>query len=104
MPSEQCITVNEIGWTKFVHHMHTTTFAYSFGDIKCGGLKSTSVCVCDTELMDEVQVAACNKYSKLTLKETPMLMLEFHGSKNTVEEQAKIAGMCLTVDISLWLL
>ena len=44
------------------------------------------------ELMDEVQVAACNKFSKLTLKETPLLLLEFHGSKNSVEEQAKIAG------------
>lgn len=69
-----------------------------------GSSQQVCVCVCDTELMDEVQVAACNKYSKLTLKETPMLMLEFHGSKNTVEEQAKIAGLCLTVDISLWLL
>ena len=32
------------------------------------------------ELLDEVQVKACNAYSKLTLPESPMLFLEFHGT------------------------
>jgi len=39
------------------------------------------------ELLDELQVQACNIYSKLTLAETPTLFVEFHGSKNSVEEQ-----------------
>src|SRR5438876_3692600 len=33
------------------------------------------------ELLDEVQVKACNAYSKLALPETPMLFVEFHGSE-----------------------
>ena len=32
------------------------------------------------ELLDKLQVQACNAYSKLGLPETPMLFLEFHGS------------------------
>ena len=32
------------------------------------------------ELLDELQVKASNAYSKLTLPETPMLFVEFHGS------------------------
>ncbi len=33
------------------------------------------------ELLDEVQVRACNAYSKLTLPETPLLLVEFHGTE-----------------------
>src|SRR5215831_14908878 len=36
------------------------------------------------ELLDTLQVRACNLYSKLTLPETPMLFLEFHGSDASV--------------------
>jgi len=32
------------------------------------------------ELLDALQVRACNAYSKLALPETPMLFLEFHGT------------------------
>jgi D-lactate dehydrogenase (cytochrome) len=39
------------------------------------------------ELLDELQVRACNIYSKLTLAETPTLFVEFHGSPRSVEEQ-----------------
>lgn len=39
------------------------------------------------ELLDEVQMAACNRYSGLSYPETPTLFLEFHGSPATVEEQ-----------------
>ena len=35
---------------------------------------------------------ACNAYSKLTLPETPLLLLEFHGSENEVAEQSKNFG------------
>ncbi|TGE01299.1 FAD-binding oxidoreductase [Methylobacterium nonmethylotrophicum] len=44
------------------------------------------------ELLDEVQVAACNAYSKLTLPETPLLLVEFHGSDASVREQAERFG------------
>jgi D-lactate dehydrogenase (cytochrome) len=40
------------------------------------------------ELLDEMQVKASNAYSKLTLPETPMLFLEFHGSEASVAEQS----------------
>jgi D-lactate dehydrogenase (cytochrome) len=40
------------------------------------------------ELLDEVMVRASNAYSKLTLKETPTLFLEFHGSEASVKEQS----------------
>ncbi len=39
------------------------------------------------ELVDELQIKACNIYSKLTLAETPHLFVEFHGSQSAVDEQ-----------------
>jgi D-lactate dehydrogenase (cytochrome) len=44
------------------------------------------------ELLDALQVKACNAYSKLTLPETPMLFLEFHGSESSVAEQSQRFG------------
>jgi D-lactate dehydrogenase (cytochrome) len=44
------------------------------------------------ELMDEVQVHACNTYSRLDLPETPLLFLEFHGSPAGVAEQSERFG------------
>jgi D-lactate dehydrogenase (cytochrome) len=44
------------------------------------------------ELLDEVQVRASNAYSKLTLPETPMLFLEFHGTAAGVAEQSERFG------------
>jgi D-lactate dehydrogenase (cytochrome) len=44
------------------------------------------------ELLDTLQVKASNAYSKLTLKETPTLFLEFHGSEAGVAEEAKRFG------------
>jgi D-lactate dehydrogenase (cytochrome) len=44
------------------------------------------------ELLDELQVKACNAYSKLTLPEQPMLFLEFHGSQASVAEQSEQFG------------
>ncbi|HJS31468.1 MAG TPA: FAD-linked oxidase C-terminal domain-containing protein [Alphaproteobacteria bacterium] len=41
------------------------------------------------ELLDEVQVDAVNKYSKLDLPLAPMLLLEFHGTPASVKEQAE---------------
>ena len=44
------------------------------------------------ELVDEVQVRACNADAKLGLAETPMLFLEFHGTDAGVAEQAERFG------------
>src|SRR5262249_62091820 len=44
------------------------------------------------ELLDELQVKACNAYSKLDLPERPMLFLEFHGSHASVAEQSEQFG------------
>jgi D-lactate dehydrogenase (cytochrome) len=44
------------------------------------------------ELLDELQVKACNAYSKLTLPESPLLLLEFHGSEAGTREQSERFG------------
>jgi D-lactate dehydrogenase (cytochrome) len=44
------------------------------------------------ELLDALQVKACNAYSNLTLPETPMLFLEFHGTAASVAEQSERFG------------
>jgi D-lactate dehydrogenase (cytochrome) len=44
------------------------------------------------ELLDELQVRACNAYSKLGLPETPMLFVEFHGTEAGVAEQSARFG------------
>jgi D-lactate dehydrogenase (cytochrome) len=44
------------------------------------------------ELLDALVVKALNGYSKLDLPETPMLLLEFHGTEASVAEQAEIFG------------
>jgi len=42
------------------------------------------------ELVDAATVAMVNKHSNLTLREEPMLLMEFHGSPNGVKEQAEL--------------
>ena len=42
------------------------------------------------ELLDALTVRAVNRFSKTTLRETPMLFFEFHGTPAAVEEQAKL--------------
>jgi D-lactate dehydrogenase (cytochrome) len=44
------------------------------------------------ELLDALQVRACNLYSKLGLPETPMLFVEFHGTAAGVAEQSERFG------------
>jgi D-lactate dehydrogenase (cytochrome) len=44
------------------------------------------------ELLDALQVRAVNLYSKLSLRETPMLFLEFHGTQAGVFEQSERFG------------
>ncbi|MFD2739772.1 FAD-binding oxidoreductase [Sulfitobacter aestuarii] len=45
------------------------------------------------ELLDAQTVGAVNAYSKLDLPETPMLLVEFHGTEAGVAEQAEVFGM-----------
>ncbi len=47
----------------------------------------TGLPVARIELLDEIQVGACNAYSKLSLPVTPLLLLEFHGTEASVREQ-----------------
>jgi D-lactate dehydrogenase (cytochrome) len=44
------------------------------------------------ELLDALQVKGVNLHSKLTLPETPLLLVEFHGSETSVAEQAERFG------------
>jgi D-lactate dehydrogenase (cytochrome) len=52
----------------------------------------TGIPVARIELLDALQVKACNAYSKLSLPEQPMLFLEFHGSTASVAEQSEAFG------------
>jgi D-lactate dehydrogenase (cytochrome) len=52
----------------------------------------TGIPLARIELLNAEQVKACNSYSKLTLPETPLLLLEFHGSDVEVAEQSKNFG------------
>jgi len=44
------------------------------------------------ELLDALQVKAVNLFSKLGLKETPILLVEFHGTEASVAEQSERFG------------
>jgi len=44
------------------------------------------------ELLDEFMVGASNRYSKLDMPESPLLLLEFHGTEAGVKEQAERFG------------
>jgi D-lactate dehydrogenase (cytochrome) len=52
----------------------------------------TGIPVARIELLDEIQVRACNAYSKLSLPEVPMLFVEFHGTSASVAEQSQRFG------------
>jgi len=75
--------------------MASATCSFPSVEAACNAVIATiqmGVPVARIELLDEMQVRACNAYSKLTLPETPLLLLEFHGSDAGVAEQAKTFG------------
>ncbi len=41
------------------------------------------------EMLDAVQVSACNAYSKLNLAEKPTMFVEFHGTEASTKEQSE---------------
>jgi len=64
-------------------------------DAACQAVMTTiqyGIPVARIELMDELNVRAANAYAGLELPETPLLLLEFHGSDNSVVEQAEMFG------------
>lgn len=42
------------------------------------------------EMLDEVQIRACNAYSKLGLAEKPTMFVEFHGTEASTTEQSEV--------------
>ena len=44
------------------------------------------------EFLDLAQVKAINNYSKTNLPDSPLLLLEFHGSESSVKEQSELFG------------
>ncbi|MBB4006107.1 FAD-binding oxidoreductase [Allorhizobium taibaishanense] len=66
----------------------------AFADVKsaCDAVIMTiqmGIPVARIELLDAMQVRACNAYSNLSLAEKPTLFLEFHGTEQTVALQAE---------------
>ncbi|MBJ6372479.1 FAD-binding oxidoreductase [Sedimentitalea arenosa] len=64
-------------------------------DAACQAVMATiqyGVPVARMELLDTASVAAVNAYSKLDLPESPLLLLEFHGSEASVAEQSATFG------------
>lgn len=69
----------------------------SFPDVKaaCDVTIATiqmGIPVARIELVDALQMRACNLYSDLGLPELPHLFLEFHGTEAGVKEQAELFG------------
>ena len=57
-----------------------------------GPLPHEAVRTIGIELLDALQVKASNAYSKLSLPERPLLLVEFHGSESGVAEQSERCG------------
>ncbi len=53
------------------------------------------------ELLDEVAMMACNRYSAVDQREAPTLFIELHGTANTVDAAGAAVGQCHKWDISI---
>jgi D-lactate dehydrogenase (cytochrome) len=75
--------------------MSSATCSFPTVEAACAAVILTiqmGIPVARMELLDGESVRAVNAYSKLTLPETPLLLLEFHGSAASVAEQAETFG------------
>lgn len=75
--------------------MSSARCSFETVDAACQAVMATiqyGVPVARMELLDSASVAAVNAYSKLDLPETPLLLLEFHGSEASVAEQSATFG------------
>lgn len=90
--------ITEIGLRLHGQPEHVAAASCAFPDL--GGAVQTvvetlqmGVPVARIELLDEVQVRACNAYSRTCLAEAPTLLFEFHGSEAGVREQTETVRM-----------
>ena len=75
--------------------MSSATCSFPSVEAACAAVILTiqmGIPVARMELLDAEAVRAVNAYSKLALPETPLLLLEFHGSAASVAEQAETFG------------
>ncbi len=75
--------------------MSSARVSFDSVDAACQAVMMTiqyGIPVARIELLDAASVRACNAYSRLDLPETPLLLLEFHGSQAGVVEQAETFG------------
>ncbi|WP_204113307.1 FAD-binding oxidoreductase [Shimia biformata] len=75
--------------------MSSARCSFETVDAACQAVMMTiqyGIPVARIELLDALAVQAVNGHSKLDLPETPLLLLEFHGSENSVAEQAELFG------------
>jgi D-lactate dehydrogenase (cytochrome) len=75
--------------------MSSATCSFPTVEAACAAVILTiqmGIPVARMELLDAESVKAVNAYSKLSLPETPLLLLEFHGSAAGVAEQAETFG------------
>lgn len=86
--------ITEIGLRLLGQPEHVAAASCAFRDL-AGAVQTVvetlqlGVPVAPIELMDAVQVRACNAYSHTNLTEQPTLLFEFHGSAGGVREPAE---------------